>query len=204
MIIGFAVLAIATVAFVLFRVLVSEPPATSPEGAYVRVAARISSGDARGVYALLDDRARDACARLARARKEASALVESTFPEPDRTRLVSEYEPIAAAPDLEGVWLALSSARGYATALRRDLSGVAAAEADGDAATIVTARGARYPFSRRADGTWGLALFTEDIVADAWRAERDLEIIQASAADYARVPARPTPSAAAEQRSPAR
>lgn len=198
MIIGFAVFAIATVAFVLFRALVSEPAPTSPEGAYVRVAARISSGDAKGVYALLDDRARDACARLSRARKEASALVESTFPEPDRTRLLAEYEPIASAADLEGVWLALSSARGYATNLRRDLSGVASVERDVEAdgaATIVTARGARYPFTRRSDGTWGLSLFTEEIVTDAWRAERDLEIIQASSADYARVPPRAAGSA---------
>lgn len=186
-IVGFGVVALAVAAFVLLRVLAGAPAATTPEGAYVRVAEKISSGDVEGVFGLLDDASRDACARLSRARKDARALVDGTFPEPDRTRLLAEYAPVADAADAAGVWRVLSASRGWVTLLRRDLSGVDVVEAQGDAATIRTARGARYPFARRSDGTWGIALFTDDLLEDAWRAERDLETIESASADYARV-----------------
>lgn len=199
--VALAVLAAAAVVFVTLGLLASAPPETQPEGAYVRVAERISAGDARSVFDLLDDDAKSACERLWRARREASMLVESTYPEPradrpldgsaERARLLEAYRPIADAEDASSVWVVLAKQRGWVTLLRRDLSGVKRVDLDGDAASIQTARGTRYPFAKRANGTWGLALFTAELAGDAWRAERDLEVIRSASADYARVPLPP-------------
>lgn len=188
MLLALAAVAAALAVVLVVRAFASLPPETRPEGSYVRIAERISSGAERGVFELLDDRAKDACNRLFRARREASNLVDGVYPEPERARLLERWRPIASVESAADAWDVLSSRRGWIATLRRDLSGVTRATIDGDTATIETARGARYPFAKRADGTWGLALFTADLTDEAWRAERDLEVIQAAAADYARVP----------------
>jgi hypothetical protein len=189
---GLAALAVGLVALFVVRAFSSLPPETQPEGAYVRVAERISGGEERRVFALLDDRAKDACDRLWKARREASNRVDGAYPEPERTRLLEKYKPVAGAESAEEAWDVLAVRRGWIALLRKDLSGVTKVVVDdaggGEAATIETARGARYPFAKRANGTWGLSLFTAELVDDAWRAERDLEVIQKAAADYERVP----------------
>lgn len=185
---GLAALVVALGALLAVRAFSALPPETAPEGAYVRVAERIARGDERSVFELLDDRAKDACSRLWRARREASNLVDGVYPEPERGRLLELWRPLASGESAADAWDVLSARRGWVSTLRKDLSGVVKVSVEGDSASIETARGARYPFAKRADGTWGLALFTADLVDDAWRAERDLEVIQRAAADYARVP----------------
>ncbi len=202
--IALAALAALAIVFVGWRLLAGAPPDTQPEGAYVRVAERISAADARGVFTLLDDDGKSACERLWRARREASTLVESTYPEPradrpldlgaERAQLLESYRPIADAEDPAAVWVVLAAQRSWIAILRRDLSGVTKVDLDGDMAVIHTARGTQYPFAKRANGTWGLSLFTTELVADAWRAERDLEVIRSASADYARVPPPPPSS----------
>jgi len=181
-----------------------EPPAGTPEGAYVRIARALSEGNAKGVYAYLDDDARTACVTIWHDRKEASDLVERSYPEEpppgtktveppsDRKHLLEEYKVHAAATDGADIWIDLAERRGYIGRLRRDLSAIAKVERDGDRATIETAHGTRYEFKKRSDGLWGLTLFTEDLVHDRDRAERDLEMIRRAAADYDRVRERST------------
>ncbi|MGH7293339.1 MAG: hypothetical protein ACRELB_00325, partial [Polyangiaceae bacterium] len=70
--------------------------------------------------------------------------------------------------------------------LERDLSGEVHVEVVGDRATVITARGTRYPFRRRDNGIWGLTIFTAELVAEAERAARDLEVVEHAAADYDR------------------
>jgi hypothetical protein len=76
--------------------------------------------------------------------------------------------------------------RGWATRLRRDLSGIAKLETSGERATIETARGTRYGFRRRANGIWGMTMFTADLLAESERAARDAEVVEKAAADYDR------------------
>ena len=81
----------------------------------------------------------------------------------------------------------LAATRGWIARLERDLSGVASVEIAGERATVVTARGTRYPFRRRENGIWGLTLFTAELAAEAERAARDLDVVEHAAADYDRV-----------------
>jgi hypothetical protein len=57
-------------------------------------------------------------------------------------------------------------------------------EIQGERATVVTARGTRYAFRRRENGIWGLTMFTAELSAEAERASRDLEVVDAAAKDY--------------------
>jgi len=50
----------------------------------------------------------------------------------------------------------------------------------------VTARGTRYPFRRRENGIWGLTVFTAELLAEANRASRDLDMVNRAADDYDR------------------
>ena len=162
------------------------PPDTTPEGAYMRITYELSRGDVKGVFSYLEDAAQHAAFTIRDYRKKASDRVAAHYPEPERTRLLDEYRAYAEASDGSDVWVELAATRGFTARLRRDLSGVAATEAEGDRATIVTARGTRYPFRRRENGMWGITLFTADMVALAERAARDLEVVERAAEDYAR------------------
>jgi hypothetical protein len=76
--------------------------------------------------------------------------------------------------------------KGLVTQLRRDLSAVAKVDVEGERASVVTARGTRYPFRLRDNGIWGLTLFSAALLAEADRASRDLAVVAAAADDYDR------------------
>ncbi|HTJ85265.1 MAG TPA: hypothetical protein VL400_26290 [Polyangiaceae bacterium] len=170
--------------FALHRLL-RFPPDTTPEGAYLRVTFELARGNVKGVFSYLEDAAQHAAFTIRDYRKKASDLVAAHYPEPDRARLLDEYRTHAEAPDGSDVWVDLATSRGWTGRLRRDLSGIASTEIDGDRATITTVRGTRYPFRKRDNGMWGLTLFTADMVALAERAARDLEVVTKAADDYA-------------------
>jgi hypothetical protein len=146
----------------------------------------ISEGRARDAFPYLDEPARHAAYSIREYRKRASELVAAQYPEPERTRLLDSYRTFAEAPDGADVWNEMAQKRGWITRLRRDLSGVARLEENGERVTIETARGTRYTFRRRENGIWGLSLFTADLVAEAERAARDTEVVEQAAGDYAR------------------
>jgi hypothetical protein len=100
--------------------------------------------------------------------------------------MLAAYQKEASAPDGADVWLALAESRGFIARLRKDLSGVKRVEVAGERATIETARGTRYAFRRRDNGIWGLTTFTAELVAEAEKAARDLEIVERAASDYER------------------
>lgn len=176
----------AAVALGTCRYFTQFPPDTRPEGAYLRIAYSVGRGDVKLVFPYLEDEAQHACFTIRDYRKQASALVDESYPEPERTRLLELYHAHATAPDGADVWVDLAAKRGFIGRLRRDLSGIAKIEVEGERATIVTARGTRYAFRRRANGMWGLTLFTAELAAEAERAARDLEVVKRAAADYAR------------------
>src|SRR5437868_9863917 len=100
--------------------------------------------------------------------------------------MLATYRSEADAPDGADVWLALAENRGWIARLRKDLSGIQRVEVSGERAIIETARGTRYPFRRRDNGIWGLTIFTAELLAEADKATRDLAVVDAAAADYAR------------------
>jgi hypothetical protein len=181
-----AALAAVAAGGLVWRKVVAFPPDTAPEGAYLRIAAMLGEGDPRGCFAYLEDAAQHAAYTIRDYRKKASERVAAAYPEPERARLLAEYKAFAAAEDGADVWVEMAARRGWTARLRRDLSGIAKIETSGDRATIETSGGTRYAFRRRENGIWGLSIFTADLVAEAERAARDLEVVDRAASDYER------------------
>ncbi|MBV9949098.1 MAG: hypothetical protein JOZ69_19780 [Myxococcales bacterium] len=162
------------------------PPDTTPEGAYARVAFDIAEGRPRETFAYVETEAQWAAYTIRDMRKRACGLVRAHYPAAERQRLLAAWQGEADAPDGADVYVLLATGRGWFARLERDLSGVAHVEIRGERATVVTARGTRYPFRRRDNGIWGLTGFTAELEAEAERAARDLEVVERDAADYAR------------------
>jgi hypothetical protein len=190
-----AILAVVVVAtFLAFRLLATPFPSDhTPEGAYLRIAKALADGDPRAMFAYLETDAQWASFTIKDARAKALDRVRRSYPEAERRAYEQAYAAEAEAPDGPDVLAAIAQKRGWLGRLRRDLSGVAKVEVDGPRATVVTARGTRYPFRVRDNGIWGLTIFTADLVAESERASRDLAVVGAAADDYDR--ARGAPSA---------
>jgi len=162
----------------------SFPPENTPEGAYARISVAISEGRPRDVFPYLEDEAQWASHTIQKERRASLERARKSHPKDALEPLEAAYGADAQASDGVDVFVRLAKARGWFERLRRDLSGVARTEIDGDRATIVTARGTRYPFRRRTVGLWGLTSFTAELVADAERATRDRARIEEAARDY--------------------
>jgi hypothetical protein len=185
--IALAVLVVATGAALWLALRL--PPDTTPEGAYLRVATSLGRGDVRVVFSYLDDDAQHAAYTIRDYRKRSSERVAAAYPEPERTRLIEEWKVHATASDGADVWVDMATRNGWVGRLRRDTSAISAVEVVGDRATVQTALGTRYAMRRRANGMWGLTLFTAPLVAEAERAARDWDVVQTSASDFERAPA---------------
>jgi len=178
--------AIAAAGGLVWHRVTRFPPDTTPEGAYLRIAFNISEGNPRACFAYLEDRAQHAAYSILDYRRKASDRIAAAYPEPERSRLLEAYRAHATAEDGADVWLDMATKQGFIARLRRDLSGVAKVEVTGERATIETARGTRYPFRRRENGIWGLAMFTAELTAEAERAARDWDVVERAAQDYER------------------
>ncbi len=184
-VLGGAAIVLAVVPSVAMRLAGRSFPAdTTPEGAYLRVALAVTQERVADAFAYLETEAQWACFTIWERRKKAIALVRSAYPEPDRSRLEAAYAREGDAPDAPDVFARIAADRGFVARLRRDLSGVASVEIQGERATVVTARGTRYAFRRRENGIWGLTLFTAELRAEAERADRDVGVVERAAADY--------------------
>lgn len=160
------------------------PAEASPEGAYARVAVALSEGRPRDVFPFVEDEAQWAAYTIRKERLTALERARSSFPKEALAPLEAEYGADAVAPDGADVFVRIGKARGWFARLKRDLSGVARTEIEGDRATIVTARGSRYPMRRRTVGLWGFTAYTAELAADAERATRDRLRVEAAARDY--------------------
>ncbi|HEX4339908.1 MAG TPA: hypothetical protein VH062_28570 [Polyangiaceae bacterium] len=183
-----AVLAVMVAGIALFALLHRPYPSDrTPEGAYARIARAVNLGRPKEFFAYLETPAQHAAFTIHDYRKKARDRVLAAYPEPEKTRLATEYAPEAEVADGPELFALYAEKRGYMARLRRDLSGIASVETNGERAVVVTARGTRYAFRRRPEnGIWGLTLFTASLVADAEKAARDLDIVEKAAADYAR------------------
>ncbi len=163
------------------------PSDRTPEGAYLRVMSAVNRGKPEAFFAYIETPAQHACFTIRRYRKQARARVLEAYPEPERTRLAEAYAAEAEAPDGADVFAIYAERLGWLDRLRRDMSGIAKVEIEGERATVETVRGTRYPFRRRDNGIWGLTLFTATLVNEAQKAARDAALIEQAAGDYERV-----------------
>jgi hypothetical protein len=176
------------VAVVLVWLLTKKPfPSDrTPEGAYLRVALAITEDRPKNAFPYLETEAQWACFTIRDLRRNALERVQRSYPEPDRTTLKATYAEDALAPDGADVFAQMAARRGWIARLRRDLSGVARVDVEGERASVVTARGTRYAFRRRDNGIWGMTMFTAELAAEAERAARDLSLVTSAADDYER------------------
>jgi len=170
-------LLLASAAYLVFRF----PSDRTPEGAYARIALAVSKNRPQDFFAYLETRAQWAAYTIRDYRKKSLDLVERAYPEPERERLLAEWRPFAEAPDGADVFALYAEQRGWLGRLRKDLSGIASIEAQGERATIETARGTRYSFRRRENGIWGLTMFTGELEAEAEKAARDHAVVERAA-----------------------
>lgn len=176
----------AIVALLVFVLRHPFPSDRTPEGAYLRVARSVAEDDPRGFFAYLETEAQWACFTVHDMRAKASTRIAASYPEPRRSEMLAQYEAATRAADGSDVFALLYRERGWARRLRKDLSGVARVEIEGERASVVTARGSRWPFRIRKNGIWGLTVFTAELVAEAEKATRDLALVEAAANDYDR------------------
>jgi hypothetical protein len=162
------------------------PSDRTPEGAYMRIAQAVPQDDPRAFFAYLETEAQWACFTVHDMRAKASKRIAESYPEPQRSEMLAQYKAAADAADGSDVFALLYRERGWARRLRKDLSGVATVDTEGDRASVVTVQGTRYPFRRRENGIWGLTIFTAELLADAEKATRDLSVVTAAADDYDR------------------
>lgn len=163
---------------------VSFPSDRTPKGAYLRVVIAVNRGRAQDFFAYTETRAQHACYTIRDYRKKTRERVLQSFPEPERSRLAAQYAEEAAAPDGADVLAIYAKQNGWMNRLRKDMSGIAKIDEQGERATVETVHGTRYPFRRRDNGIWGLTLFTATLSAEAEKAARDLELIEKAASDY--------------------
>lgn len=137
------------------------------------------------LFAYLEDEAQWAVHTLRKEHQAALGAARKSYPADALKPLEAELGVDAASKDAPEVFVRIAKARGWLTRLRKDLSGLARVERDGDRATLVTARGNRIPVKRRTVGIWGLTMFTAELVVEAEKATRDRIRIEEAAKDYA-------------------
>jgi hypothetical protein len=164
-----------------------DPPAPdehTPGGAYALVALAIEEGRDRDVFPYLEDEAQWAAYTIRRERADALERAKKSYPADAYDEIDRAWGVDARAPDGADVFARIGKVRGWFERLRKDLSGVARVETEGDRATLVTARGSRYPMRKRANGIWGLTMFTAELETDAEHATRDRKRVEEAARDY--------------------
>ncbi len=186
-------LGLVAVALAAFFVLIPRllykpfPSDHTPEGAYTRIARSIGTDDdVAAIFAYLETDSQWASFTIRDLRAKALARVEASYPEAERAPLEAAYREEAGAKDGPDLFARIARRRGWVARLRRDLSGIASVTIEGERATVVTARGTRYPFRIRENGIWGLTTFSAELMAESERAARDLAVVQAAADDYDR------------------
>src|SRR5450631_3130250 len=110
----------------------SFPSDRTPQGAYLRVSIAVNRGRPQDFFAYTETRAQHACYTIRDYRKKTRDRVLAAFPEPERTRLAAQYEEEAAAPDGSDVLAIYAKRNGWMNRLRKDMSGVAHVDIQGE------------------------------------------------------------------------
>lgn len=160
------------------------PSDRTPKGAYYRVVTAVNQGHAEAVFPYLETPAQHAAFTIHHYAAASAKAIEDAYPEAKKAQALERLRPLVAAKDGPGVFALYAERYGWLAQLRKDLSGVASIEIEGERATVQTVRGTRYAFRRRDNGMWGLTLFTGKLAADAEKAARDHSVIEAASKDF--------------------
>jgi hypothetical protein len=160
------------------------PNDRSPKGAYYRVVTAVNQNDAEALFPYLETAAQHAAYSLHHYGKDSVNKIRAEYPAEQREEALGPFVPLANANEGPGVFALYAKQFGWLDRLKRDLSGIASVEINGERATVLTVRGTRYAFRRRDNGMWGLTLFTSQLSYDAEKAARDYSIIEAAAKDF--------------------
>jgi hypothetical protein len=167
-------------------------PAKTPDEAYRRFSAAVTTGDGAALFDALDQQTRWAWMTIQKVHREAYDIVLSNYPEgPERERESRRFEGGATATSARELFHA-EVAAGVLPRLAPLVAADARVEGptpDGHAAAVLTS-GARVPLARGEDGSWGFAGLAKDAEERKTRAVHDLDVVRASAADYERAATR--------------
>lgn len=166
-------------------------PATTPRGAFQRVALHTDQGRPEALFSYLDETAQQEAFTIRDYSRQSLALVEDAFPVEERARWIEQLRPLAQCEDGKDAFAHLARQRGWLERLHKDLSAIRTIEESGERASVETVNGTRYPFRRRPNGMWGVTLFTAELQELALKAARDHETLERSAKEFQR--AKPAP-----------
>jgi hypothetical protein len=160
------------------------PSDKTPKGAYFRLTNAVNLGREDQVFPYLETAAQHAAFTIHKYHADALRRILEAYPDDKRDEERKRFAELAALEPGPGVFEWYARRLGWMDQLRKDLSGVARVEVNGERATVETVRGTRYAFRQRENGMWGLTLFTARLVADAEKAARDYSLVEAAATDY--------------------
>ncbi|MCU0684821.1 MAG: hypothetical protein MUF34_21685 [Polyangiaceae bacterium] len=116
------------------------PADTTVEGAYLRVVLAVDNEKLGDAFAYLETEAQWACHTTFDYHKKIVDLIAAAYPEPERAAALARYHEAPLSADAPAFFAKLARSRGWEARLRRDLSGVARVEEQGERATLETAR----------------------------------------------------------------
>jgi hypothetical protein len=163
------------------------PTDHTPKGAYFRLTNGVNRGKAQDVFPYLETAAQHAAFTIQKYHADALKRIDEAYPAGQQAAERQRFVELALLEPGPGVFEWYARRFKWLDQLRKDLSGVARVEINGERATVETVRGTRYPFRLRENGMWGLTLFTAQLVSDAEKAARDYSLVDAAATDYERV-----------------
>src|SRR5436309_1652788 len=97
------ILGLGYAAFIL-HARASFPDEKTPEGAYARIAVAITEGRPRDCFAYLETQSQWAAYSILDFRRKILKLVEESYPDPLRGKLVTEYAAAGRAEDGADIW----------------------------------------------------------------------------------------------------
>jgi hypothetical protein len=165
----------------------------TPEDAYQRFAAAVTTGDGSALFEALDQETRWALMTIQKWHREAYDIVLSNYPEgPEREREKHRFEAAATASSARELFRASTAPRliPMLGPLVMDKPSSFERGPGDDQASAVLPNGGRLLFVRGQNGGWGFAGLGQRTQEDKNRAYHDLEVVRASAADYERAAAR--------------
>jgi hypothetical protein len=166
--------------------------AKTPAEAYKRLTAAVNAGDGGALFDALDQETRWNWMSIQKFHREAYDIVLSNYPEGEiRERETRRFEHAATASSPRDLFVQDTAPGLLPMLIPLVLAGAPIEAGPGeDMASAVLASGARVPFRRSKDGSWGFAGLDKRAEDDKNRAYHDLEVVRASAADYERAAAR--------------
>jgi hypothetical protein len=153
------------------------------DGALGRAADALAQRDARGLFRVIDQRARHAMAAIADSRRAAAALIKKSYPPSTQAQALSELGDAANAKDAADLFRIRCPAA-CLDGLLNQLGAPVETHTDGVEVVVKTARGSELRLYRGSDTWYGLVWNTDALSRERNHAIAELEQIKRNAAVY--------------------